>query len=204
MCLLLFGKRVMEIESMIAERSGSVCELCGSDDSTSVFEVPPGNDPGPEGCVLLCKACRCQINGQADIDPKHWRCLNESIWSPVAAVQVVAWRMLNRLPSESWARELLETVYLDENVLKWAQSGQTDTVDDEVESVPTVDSNGTVLAAGDSVTLIKDLVVKGGGFTAKRGTLVKNIVLTSNPKHVEGKLNGTVIVLVAAYLKKAN
>ena len=54
------------------------------------------------------------------------------------------------------------------------------------------------------MTLIKDLVVKGGGFTAKRGTLVKNIALTSNPKHVEGRVNGTVIVLVAAFLKKAN
>lgn len=47
--------------------------------------------------------------------------------------------------------------------------------------------------------VIKDLVVKGGGLTAKRGTLAKNVQLTSNPKHVEGKVNGTVIVLVAAY-----
>lgn len=65
-------------------------------------------------------------------------------------------------------------------------------------------SNGTVLNAGDNVTLIKDLVVKGGGFTAKRGTLVKSIFLTSNPRHVEGRVNGSVIVLVSAFLKKAN
>lgn len=69
---------------------------------------------------------------------------------------------------------------------------------------PTLDSNGNVLNAGDSVTLIKDLIVKGGGFSASRGTLVKNLVLTSNPKHVEGRVNGTIIVLVAAFLKKAN
>jgi protein PhnA len=53
------------------------------------------------------------------------------------------------------------------------------------------------------VTLIKDLEVKGAGFTAKRGTAVRDIRLTSNPKHIEGKVNGVQIVLVAAYLKKA-
>ena len=43
----------------------------------------------------------------------------------------------------------------------------------------------------------------GAGFTAKRGTLVKGIRLTNNPLHIEGKVNGVQIVLVAAYLKKA-
>ena len=47
------------------------------------------------------------------------------------------------------------------------------------------------------------LDVKGGGFTAKRGTLVRNISLTNNPKHIKGKVNGIQIVLVAAFLKKA-
>ncbi len=89
-------------------------------------------------------------------------------------------------------------------MLRWAQSGLDSPVEDDEASVPTVDANGTVLNTGDNVTLIKDLVVKGGGFTAKRGTLVKNIVLTPNPKHVEGKVNGSVIVLVAEYVKKAN
>ena len=69
---------------------------------------------------------------------------------------------------------------------------------------PTPGSNGNLLNAGDSVTLIKDPVVKGGGVTARRGTAVKNLVLTSNPKHVEGRVNGTVIVRGAAFLKKAN
>ena len=45
----------------------------------------------------------------------------------------------------------------------------------------TKDSNGNILADGDSVTLIKDLKVKGsGGVTLKRGTLVKNIRLTGD------------------------
>jgi len=45
----------------------------------------------------------------------------------------------------------------------------------------TRDSNGTVLNDGDSVTLIKDLKVKGTSETLKRGTLVKNIRLTGDP-----------------------
>ncbi|MDD4885088.1 PhnA domain-containing protein, partial [Sulfuricurvum sp.] len=53
------------------------------------------------------------------------------------------------------------------------------------------------------VTLIKDLEVKGAGFTAKRGTIVKNIRLTDDPKYIEGKINGSTIVLVAAFMKKA-
>lgn len=67
----------------------------------------------------------------------------------------------------------------------------------------TRDSNGNALADGDTVTLIKDLDVKGMNFTAKRGTVVKNITLTSNPEHIEGKVNGTTIVLVTRFLKKA-
>ena len=50
--------------------------------------------------------------------------------------------------------------------------------------------------------LIKDLDVKGAGFTAKRGTLVKNIKLTENPEHIEGRVNGIGIVLVSKFMKK--
>ena len=65
------------------------------------------------------------------------------------------------------------------------------------------DSNGTALKDGDSVTLIKDLKVKGAGMTVKRGTLVKNIRLTSKEDEVECKLSGTQIVLRTEFLKKA-
>jgi protein PhnA len=66
------------------------------------------------------------------------------------------------------------------------------------------DSNGTVLKDGDSVTLIKDLKVKGTSETLKRGTLVKNIRLTSRPGEVEcntKKVKG--LVLKTEFLKKA-
>jgi protein PhnA len=65
------------------------------------------------------------------------------------------------------------------------------------------DSNGTLLSDGDSVTLIKDLKVKGTSTTLKRGTSVKNIRLTNKPDEVDCKIKGTKIVLRAEFLKKA-
>ncbi|MFN3428780.1 MAG: PhnA domain-containing protein, partial [Candidatus Sericytochromatia bacterium] len=47
------------------------------------------------------------------------------------------------------------------------------------------DSNGNLLADGDSVHLIKDLKVKGANVTLKRGTLIKNIRLTHKEDEIE-------------------
>ncbi|MEI9425279.1 alkylphosphonate utilization protein [Mesorhizobium sp. Cs1299R1N1] len=66
------------------------------------------------------------------------------------------------------------------------------------------DSNGAALNDGDSVTLIKDLKVKGTSETLKRGTMVKNIRLTENPEEIEcntRQVKG--LVLKTAFLKKA-
>jgi protein PhnA len=66
------------------------------------------------------------------------------------------------------------------------------------------DSNGARLADGDSVTLIKDLKVKGTSETLKRGALVKNIRLTGNPDEIEcstKQVKG--LVLRTEFLKKA-
>ncbi|MCK2052666.1 alkylphosphonate utilization protein [Methylobacterium sp. 37f] len=68
----------------------------------------------------------------------------------------------------------------------------------------TKDANGTKLADGDSVTLIKDLKVKGTSTTLKRGTLIKNIRLTGDPDEIEcnaDKVKG--LVLKTQFLKKA-
>ena len=65
------------------------------------------------------------------------------------------------------------------------------------------DSNGTELNTGDSVSVIKDLKVKGASSTIKRGTTIKNIKLTSKANEVECKINGVgVVVLKCEFLKK--
>ncbi len=187
----------MSIEQQLMDRAGGQCELCGGTDGLAPVVVAPAAGNSQDDCVLLCGTCQGQLDNPSDMN--HWRCLNDSMWSQVPAVQVMAWRQLKRLASEIWAQDLLDMLYLDDDTQKWAAAGL---VAEDDEGGPTLDSNGARLRAGDAVTLIKDLDVKGGGFTAKRGTLVKNISLTSNPKHVEGKVNGVQIVLVAAYLKK--
>jgi protein PhnA len=48
-----------------------------------------------------------------------------------------------------------------------------------------LDSAGNVLADGDSVTLIKDLKVKGTTQTLKRGTVIKSIRLTANDQEID-------------------
>lgn len=65
------------------------------------------------------------------------------------------------------------------------------------------DSNGVILNEGDSVQLIKDLKVKGTSVTLKRGTIIKNIHLTSDEEEIEcrvEKMKG--LVLKTCFLKK--
>lgn len=64
------------------------------------------------------------------------------------------------------------------------------------------DSNGNLLNEGDSVTLIKDLKVRGSSSVIKRGTVVKNIRLTDDEGEIEGKVEKTVMVLKTEFLKK--
>ena len=65
------------------------------------------------------------------------------------------------------------------------------------------DSNGNTLNEGDSVTLIKDLKVKGTSTTLKRGTMVKNIRLTDEEGEIECRIDRVQMVLKTEFLKKA-
>jgi protein PhnA len=64
------------------------------------------------------------------------------------------------------------------------------------------DSNGAVLNEGDSVTVIKDLKVKGSSVTLKRGKLIKNIRLTNSPEEIDCRVDGSNLVLKTCFLKK--
>ncbi|WP_141733365.1 PhnA domain-containing protein [Oligoflexus tunisiensis] len=191
----------MSIEADLLERASGRCELCSATTDLAPYDVTPNQGPSLDTHVLLCATCRDHITRPATLDNKHWYGLNESIWSEHNAVKVLAWRVLKGLGDNSWAQDLLGQMYLDDELQSWAEAGLSRESDEAKPQV--VDSNGTVLHDGDTVTLIKDLDVKGANFTAKRGTTVKNIVLTDDPKYIEGRVNGTRIVLVAAYLKKA-
>jgi len=64
------------------------------------------------------------------------------------------------------------------------------------------DSNGTLLEEGDSVQVIRDLKVKGASDTLKRGTVIKNIRLTSKAEEIECRIGRSTIVLKTCFMKK--
>lgn len=78
-----------------------------------------------------------------------------------------------------------------------------DTVDEEKKSSDTKDCNGADLFDGDSVTVNKDLKIKGMSKTLKRGTIVKSIRTIGDPENVECRLGKATIVLKTCFLKKA-
>lgn len=191
----------MSVEADVLNRSESRCELCGSENDIAVVAVSGAPDESANSMVSLCVVCNEQFENPDKVDVNHWRCLNDSMWSQVPAVQVLAWRMLNRLRGEGWPQDLLDMLYLEDDILAWAQSGEGDDGGDDIKHL---DSNGAQLETGDSVTLIKDLNVKGGGFTAKRGTVVRNIGLDpNNAEHIEGRVSGQRIVILTKFVKKA-
>ena len=187
----------MSVEQELKTRADNRCELCGSEEDLRVFEVAP-SDGSSEQTILVCKTCE-ELIAEPSKNPNHWRCLNDAMWSPTPAVQVVSFRILKSISSEGWPQDLLDTLYLEPEVQEWAESGL------ESDSKPEVrDANGNLLSDGDTVTIIKDLPVKGAGFTAKQGTTVKNIrLLDDDPTHIEGKVNGVRIYLKSEFLKKA-
>jgi len=193
----------MSLLKILEERSNSKCELCTSEVQLDVYEVPPTSTGSENDSILVCHTCVDQIENPDHVKVNHWRCLNDSMWSEVAAVQVVAWRMLTRLRAEGWPQDLLDMMYLDEENLAWAKATGED-VDPETEIVHR-DVNGVVLQTGDSVVLIKDLKVKGSSMVAKQGTAVRRISLDrENAEFIEGKVGPTQIVIITKYVKKTN
>jgi protein PhnA len=152
---------------------------------------------------MICDKCRLQIEKKEELNGEHWRCLSESMWSEIAGVQVVSWRMLNRLRNESWAMDNLDMMYLDDDRLAWAKA--TNDHENDVTVELHKDCNGNTLQTGDTVVLIKSLDVKGSTLNAKMGTVVKNIRLVEeNTEQIEGRIEGQVIVILTKYVRKQN
>lgn len=178
----------------LIERSGGVCELCGSSNNLSAYEVTP-SDGSADKSILVCGKCIEELAKSDNLDENHFRCLNDSMWSVVPAVQIVVYRTLKKLGNQ----DLLEQMYLEPKVQEYADA----TIQSNDNGIVFKDAYGVVLNAGDTVTIIKDLDVKGANFVAKRGTAVRGISLTDDPEHIEGRVNGTKIFLKTCFLKKS-
>ena len=192
-----------QIENL-AERCNHQCELCRSDHQLSPYLVTPKEGHDISEYVYACQQCQSQINHPETLNVNHWHGLNESIWSEVSAVKVLAWRILQHLQAKHGPQDLLDMIYLTDEELNWAKDGfSTSESMEEDDEEKHRDSNGDVLAVGDDVFLIKDLKVKGGGFTAKQGTKVKGISLVpNNPAQIEGRVESQRIVILTEFVKK--
>ena len=165
------------------------CVLCGNEEGLRDYTVAPKDET-----IVICETCAASIEDPSS-NEKHWNCLHDSMWSQEPAVQVVVFRLLSQLGMQ----DQLDMMYLEEDVKAWAEAG----LEEEEGMEPTRDSNGNILSEGDAVTIIKDLPVKGAGFTAKQGTTVKNIKMApGDPTHIQGRVNGTMIFLKTEFLKK--
>jgi protein PhnA len=193
----------MKLVELLEKRSGKVCELCGSVNGLKPYEVPPSSDSTIDDTILVCEKCRMQLEKKEELDNSHWSVLATSMWSEVPAVQVVTWRMLNRLRHESWAAENIDMMYLSEEQLTWAKATGDHENDGSVDLHK--DANGHTLQHGDSVVLVKSLDVKGSTINAKMGTVVRNIRLVpDNTEQIEGRVEGQLIVILTKYVRRQN
>ncbi|MDF1883191.1 PhnA domain-containing protein [Sulfurimonas sp. SAG-AH-194-C21] len=177
----------------MANRS-NICELCSSEIDVALVELPI-SDSSEEQSVYLCSNCNTQIESE-DLDENHFNCLNDAMWSEIPAAKIMSYILWNRLGRQ----DMVEMMYLEEDELKLAEQA----VNAEANKLVYRDANGVELKTGDSIVILKDLEVKGAGFTAKRGTTVTRIGLApGDAGHVEGRVNGTKIFIKTEFIKKA-
>ncbi|MBL0708220.1 MAG: PhnA domain-containing protein [Sulfurimonas sp.] len=186
----------MSVEKELIARSSNKCELCSSSEGLSVYEVSP-SDASVDKAIYICEKCSSEIAKEVELDEKHFNCLNDSMWSEVPAVVVMSYRLLKALGRQ----DLLDMIYMEDDLKLYADA---QTIGIDADALVYKDANGVTLKAGDTVVITKDLDVKGTGFTAKRGTAVRNIALVANDsEHIEGRVNGVKIHILTKFLKKS-
>jgi protein PhnA len=166
------------------------CDLCGSNEGLVEYTLEASDMN-----VTLCANCNSQITS-GELDENHFNCLNDSMWSEDPAVKILSYILLSKLGRQ----DMIDMMYLEEDELSIAQQA----VNADANKLVYKDANGVELQAGDTVVITKDLDVKGTGFTAKRGTAVRNIGLVPGDEtHIEGRVNGVKIHILTKYLKKS-
>jgi protein PhnA len=97
-----------------------------------------------------------------------------------------------------------EYTYEDGNLLVCPECAYEWTPSTETEEENVIkDSNGNILKDGDTITVIKDLKVKGSSSVVKRGTRVKNIRLVEGDHDIDCKIDGIgAMSLKSCFVKK--
>lgn len=191
----------MSINQQLQSRCNNTCELCSSAaEDLKAYTVPPKSEDSINNQVALCNDCYNKIAASEYNNVNHWRCLTGSIWSEVPAVQTLSYKILSKLKTQDWALETLESVFLEDALIEWANA------EDEIEAAKVIhkDSYGVVLETGDTVILTQNLNVKGANFIAPKGTIVRKIRLVpDNAEQIEGKIEGDTIVILTKYVRKS-
>ncbi len=115
--------RVAAVQALgrgLNRRARSKCELREDRTSLTVVEVPPlPEEPEDDCAVMLCERCAAAMaDERRGPAADTLRFLENALWSQVAPAQVVAVRVARRLAAQDvpWARDLLDTLYLDPDV----------------------------------------------------------------------------------------
>ena len=96
-----------------------------------------------------------------------------------------------------------EDFVYDETTGEWVSAADAAANAKAAQQVEVRDAVGNLLADGDSVTLVKDLKVKGAGQTLKRGTVIRSIRLTGDEQEIDCRhetIKG--LVLRAEFVRK--
>ncbi|MFC3096811.1 alkylphosphonate utilization protein [Alteraurantiacibacter palmitatis] len=91
----------------------------------------------------------------------------------------------------------------DEDSGEWLPDSELAARRAQENAVEVRDAVGNLLATGDSVTLVKDLTVKGAGQTLKQGAVIPSIRLTGDAQEIDCKYPGIKgLVLRAEFVRK--
>lgn len=183
------------ITTALADRCNHTCELCNETAATVAYAVSPKNNDAIENEVALCATCFELL--ESTHPALHWQCLAGSIWNTEPSVQALSYRLMYGFKDTAWAADIIHSVEPDETVIHWALTA--------FEPKDThKDSNGNALQNGDTVVLTQALNVKGAGFTAAKGTVVRKIRLVpDNTEQIEGKINEQTIVILTKFTRKS-
>lgn len=190
----------MKISNTLLNRCHSACELCEApSDNLHAYLVPARTEETDDNVAVLCDTCMQYISEQDYSNANYFMFLTGSIWSETPPVKVLSYKILSRLSDQEWAQGALDSAALTEEELSWANSEQEALAGAVVHK----DAYGMVLQHGDTVFLTENLNVKGANFMAAKGTKVPKIRLVSdNPEQIEGKIEGSTIVILTKFVRK--
>jgi protein PhnA len=192
----------MQPTKSLLERANNSCEICSQTSTDlNIYTVPTHNFNTDADVVILCNNCNAGITNNDYANAENFRGIQGSIWSETSSVKVLSYKIAQQLLTIDWAQEVVDSAYLTEEELAWANSEAEATANIVVHK----DAYGAVLQSGDNILLTENLNVKGTNFIAPKGTKVPKIRLVAdNAEQIEGKIEGSTIVILTKFVRKSN